>query len=142
MKISKERRFSIGRSPKCDIVVADDSVSRRHAELTVLENGLLFLVDCRSTQGTVLHRDNETNSFQQELLLPTDIVQFGDFKIPVKELLKEIQMRDPSFNIDAVSPPADQPQPIKPWAPGTRLACCCHCGVVTKKAELCYRCGQ
>jgi hypothetical protein len=39
-------KFSIGRERSCDIPVADDSVSARHAELTFLGDGKLLLTDC------------------------------------------------------------------------------------------------
>ena len=40
--IGTERKFVIGRDASCDVVLADDSVSRRHAELLVFDDGMLF----------------------------------------------------------------------------------------------------
>ena len=34
-----ERKYSIGRAPTCDIVLADELVSRVHAELAFLADG-------------------------------------------------------------------------------------------------------
>jgi hypothetical protein len=47
----QDRRLLIGRAPSCDLVLRDDTVSRRHAEL-VREGGRWMLRDLRSTNGT------------------------------------------------------------------------------------------
>ncbi len=55
------RTFIIGRSRFADIVLADASVSRRHAELVVTDDGRHHLTDCRSEGGT-WRRTPETGS--------------------------------------------------------------------------------
>jgi pSer/pThr/pTyr-binding forkhead associated (FHA) protein len=42
---------TVGRSSRCDVVVADPSVSRRHLELRAVDGGWLA-VDLGSTNGT------------------------------------------------------------------------------------------
>jgi putative peptide zinc metalloprotease protein len=44
--------FSIGRGPENDIVLADTSISRRHAELIDLGDGSFRLRDLGSSNGT------------------------------------------------------------------------------------------
>jgi FHA domain len=44
----------VGRHPGCDVVVADETVSRRHAQLTFRDGGWV-LQDLRSTNGTRLN---------------------------------------------------------------------------------------
>ena len=39
-------RITIGRSSKCNLVLADMSVSKIHAEIELLENDTLLLTDC------------------------------------------------------------------------------------------------
>lgn len=45
----------IGRHPECDVVITDDTVSRRHAQLTFRDEGWV-LQDLQSTNGTRLNR--------------------------------------------------------------------------------------
>jgi pSer/pThr/pTyr-binding forkhead associated (FHA) protein len=44
----------VGRSQDCDLVISDDSVSRRHAELT-LEGGSWYIKDLGAKNGTALN---------------------------------------------------------------------------------------
>lgn len=46
--------LKIGSNPACDIVIANESVSGLHAELTMLDNGDLYLEDRGSTNGTYI----------------------------------------------------------------------------------------
>jgi hypothetical protein len=47
-------RLLVGRHPACDVVVADPSVSRRHAQLT-FRDGVWMLQDLGSTNGTTVN---------------------------------------------------------------------------------------
>lgn len=80
-------RFVIGRSRDADVVIADESVSRHHAELRVLENGKLMLEDLDSTNGTVLVRDGQTRKIQEAEIFARDLVRFGEAEIGVEDLL-------------------------------------------------------
>ena len=44
-------RLLVGRHPRCDVVVSDPSVSRRHAQIT-LRDGVWVIQDLASTNGT------------------------------------------------------------------------------------------
>lgn len=138
----KEKKFSVGRGRECDIVFADDSVSRHHAEITFLENGKLLLTDCKSRNGTFLVQAGKEKSVRQVLISPMDTVQFGDVKIKVKELLESIRLKFPSFNTGRIVSPDENPaQPKKPWVRGTRLVRC-QCGAVKSKDQRCPECGE
>lgn len=135
-----ERKFTIGRARTCDIVLADDSVSRQHAELTFLPEGKLLLTDCRSSHGTALLTPNGAQPIRQELLSPLDNVQFGDIRMPVKELLEAIRLKFPSFEAGGVRQPGVEPTPQRPWVQGERLVRC-TCGAVKSKGSICKECG-
>lgn len=138
----KEKKFSIGRGRECDIVFADDSVSRLHAELTFLKDGKLLLTDCKSHNGTYLIHGGKEKQIRQELISPMDTLQFGDVRISMKELLESIRLKFPSFNTGRIASPGENPpQSKKPWVKGTRLVRC-QCGAVKAKGEPCPECGK
>lgn len=126
--MSNQSKYSIGRAPDCDIVVADESVSRVHAELAFLDDGKLLVTDCRSTQGTsLIGQDGAVRAIRQELVSSLDTLRFGSVTMPVKELLRAIQLKHP--------PVADLP----PGGPGLVR---CECGAVRAKNNPCEVCGK
>ena len=62
----------IGRSPESDLVVADTSISRKHAELSSDHAGQIYITDLGSANGTR--------------------VNHSDFRIPKSHLLKETDL--------------------------------------------------
>lgn len=62
----------VGRSPQCDIVLADPSVSRSHALLDV-RAGALTVRDAGSTNGTFVNGER----IEERALKPGDTVSFG-----------------------------------------------------------------
>lgn len=135
-----ERKYTIGRSPTCDIVLADDSVSRIHAELAFLEDGKLLVTDCRSTQGTFLmpHRGKE-RTIRQELVSPLDALRFGTVIMPVKELLQAIHLKYlPAVNGGADHKKAALAAPMPPEGAGLVR---CDCGAVKVRNNRCEVCG-
>lgn len=136
-----ERKYTIGRAPSCDIVLADKTVSRVHAELAFLENGKLLVTDCRSTHGTVLmHQDGEAHAIRQELVSPLDILRFGSVSMPVKELLQAIHLKYPP----AVNGGSDLKKDV-PVASGLPVGdglVRCECGAVKIKNDRCEVCDK
>ena len=66
-------KFSIGRSKECDIRIADEEVSRRQVELTIMEDCTIRVIDLNSTNGTFV---NGTR-VQECVLTEGDKVQIG-----------------------------------------------------------------
>ena len=120
----KEHRFSIGRSRDCDVVLADDSVSRHHAELFSLKGGKLFLIDCHSRNGTALIESDRPRSVHQEFISPTDTLLFGSIQISVRELLEIVRLRFHIFSGDNLQAPDPDPPMPKAWVKGSRLVRC------------------
>lgn len=82
--LTEGRRVVLGRSPQADLVVADPSISRRHAELE-LSQGRLLLRDMGSANGTAVNgirRDSATVS-------PDDMLTFGAVSFRVAEPAEE-----------------------------------------------------
>jgi hypothetical protein len=69
-----ERKVTLGRSRDCDCVLAEPSVSRRHAELR-REGGRWLLRDLGSRNGT---RVNGVRLLDEAEVWPGDRVSFGD----------------------------------------------------------------
>jgi hypothetical protein len=69
----------IGRAPSCDFVLADPTVSRRHAELR-RDEGRWTLIDLGSTNGTRLNGWRVTGAVA---VRPGDEVAFGDVRFRV-----------------------------------------------------------
>ena len=68
--------FRVGRSSRCDIQIADPTVSKEHAELAFDLNGWV-LRDLGSRNGTRL---NGTDVHDTVKLRPGDMVEFGQIQ--------------------------------------------------------------
>ncbi len=123
-------KFTIGRDQSCDIPVADDSVSRRHAELTLVDPGKLLLVDCQSSNGTAILEDGRPRPIRQAFVTPSDRVQLGSVVLSVSDLLEAISARS------SKRPPNGAPAP-----PGNKVVRC-ECGVIKPVNSKCPECGQ
>lgn len=84
------RTFQVGRGRECHVVLADESVSRTHAEITVLPDGTYVLRDCNSTAGTIVHRQGRTNKIKESVLAPGDVLQFGEIRLTLQELVEAL----------------------------------------------------
>ena len=76
-----ERTVTLGRSRDCDCVLAEPSVSRRHAELR-REGGRWLLRDLGSRNGT---RVNGVRLLDAMEVCPGDRVSFGDARFRLGE---------------------------------------------------------
>jgi predicted component of type VI protein secretion system len=86
------RTFVIGRSPAADIVLADASVGRQHAELVITDDGRFHLTDCGGGDGTwraVARRDGQEvwERTRQSFVAAGQPLRFGSYRTTVQELL-------------------------------------------------------
>ena len=102
-----QERFIVGRDRLADIPVADESVSQRHAEVTLLPGGRLLIVDCQSLNGTFLIRDGEARRIEQETLVSTDEVRLGTAVLSVADLYHSVMQRA-CASIDLPPPAEDE----------------------------------
>ncbi|MBI4906005.1 MAG: FHA domain-containing protein [Acidobacteria bacterium] len=130
-----KNRFTIGRDRTCDIPIADDSVSRLHAELTLLDGGKYFLTDCHSSNSTYLIRDGSTKKITQELVAAGDRVQFGDIVLGMSDILDAIRPR-------LVAAPQNASAPVRtgPLPDSVKLVRC-ECGTILPHGKRCPSCG-
>jgi hypothetical protein len=73
LPVGSQPRFTIGREPDCDMMLADETVSRWHASLQRSGGGWL-LADLGSTNGTRLNGWRVTGPMP---VRPGDMVSFG-----------------------------------------------------------------
>ncbi len=81
----REGKNTIGGDPKCDIVLSDDHVSSKHANINYIAKGderVFVLVDLDSTNGTFLN-DSEEPVYHEELV-DNDTISFGTTKCKFK----------------------------------------------------------
>ena len=81
------RVIVIGRSPDCDVVFDDDTVSRHHAELRLEIDGWT-LVDLESSNGTFLTRDGLEERLGRSLVTRFDALRFGAVATTLPEIFR------------------------------------------------------
>lgn len=100
------KKYSIGRQSANDIVVSDEQVSRRHAEVQVIPNGIL-VTDLGSSNGTFI---NGTRVSSPQTIGPGDTLQVGTTVLRLVD----------SQNADSTLPAGyDQPAPLNSSSYGT-----------------------
>jgi uncharacterized membrane protein YhaH (DUF805 family) len=104
----KNRKITIGRSTECDLVLADISVSRIHAELELLENNRLLLTDCHSSQGTFVIRDVHEEKIKQQTVSKHDLLRFGNITIPVSEILTATHLYEQDAAVVEIDKPVQK----------------------------------
>ncbi len=82
------RTWLIGRNPECDIVLADATISRRHAELVEAADGRLFLTDRRSAAGTWTRKNGEWVRLRQGFVAADEKLLLGRYATTAQALMK------------------------------------------------------
>lgn len=123
------RRFTIGRDRACDVPIADDSVSRRHAEVWLGDDGAVMISDTGSSNGSSVLRGTQRISLGQDKLLPGDQVRFGAVILEAQEIMAAIEARNPG---------ALKAAPVNSKSSLVR----CACGAIKTVGELCPGCHR
>lgn len=109
------RTFIFGRdASSADIAIADPSISRRHAEVVLLDDTRLFVRDLGSANGITLLRRGARTPLAREVIGRDDVVQFGDVSLSfeaLREMLLEHLGRAPVPPTPPVSPTPTPPSP-------------------------------
>jgi pSer/pThr/pTyr-binding forkhead associated (FHA) protein len=117
--------ITVGRSRDCDLVLADASVSRRHAELRMLADGTVQVTDLGSTRGTAVLRRGKVVPIVSGIVERAETLRFGDAEIAVADVLAVL---------------SDHSQPLSNGAPRSLVRC--DCGAVKQKGSPCKECGK
>jgi hypothetical protein len=116
------KTYVIGRSAFADIVLADESVAPRHAEVVVTDDGRLHVTDCATATGTwrriAAPESGEAvqpplwEPVRQAFVLADEPLRLGEHLCTLKDLLR----------MAAEGPLASGAQPAAPAAAGGEAA--------------------
>jgi pSer/pThr/pTyr-binding forkhead associated (FHA) protein len=109
------KAFSVGRSKECDVVIADPTVSRRHAEIVVHSATDFVLVDCESKFGTFLRHDDEWHPVSTTGVAIDDHIRLGQHETTVRTITAAVleQLRTPSADHPIAAEPPAKPRPTR-----------------------------
>jgi len=75
-----------GRDPACDLVLEHPTLSRLHARLELAADGLVWVHDADSSNGTFVNRNDAWVRIKKLVLCIGDRIRFGDVEVPLNEL--------------------------------------------------------
>jgi RsiW-degrading membrane proteinase PrsW (M82 family) len=99
--------LTLGRDPAADFTIADTSVSRRHAEIVLLDDRRIFVRDLGTANGTVRLRNGQRTPIQRDVIAPGDEIAFGDIVLSfdmLHEMLVTRLGRAPAANAHNAPP--------------------------------------
>ncbi len=103
--------FTIGRDPACDITLADDSVSRLHANLTILGDVRPYLTDRGSANGIRITRRGVRSAIGgPEWLDEIERIEFGDVVIEIGDFGEMVRAAREARAGKGVAPQAGPPR--------------------------------
>lgn len=88
------RTLVLGRSPFADVVIAEGSLAPHHAELTITDDGRLYLVDCAAKGGTwrqsAARGDGQDHwlPLRQDFVAADEPLRLGDYRCTAAGLLR------------------------------------------------------
>ena len=103
-----------GRDPACDLVVEHRSVSRFHARIELAQDGIVWVRDNGSSNGTFLHRSERWTRVGKASLCIGDSIRFGDFEVQLEDITAlfagatKVRLRARRFPFQAKATPAEQ----------------------------------
>jgi pSer/pThr/pTyr-binding forkhead associated (FHA) protein len=155
------RKFTLGRATTCDIPIADDSVSRVHAEILMVGKDRLLVRDLGSQNGTVLVRQGREFRLGEETIFMTDTLRFGEVTLLAREVFEALSNSVEERTPAPILPPGPIPErkPVVPPKPvqapvimppppvqkpssGKSALIRCDCGAIKPRGQLCPVCGE
>jgi predicted component of type VI protein secretion system len=112
------RSYRIGRADTNDIVLADSTVSREHAELAELGGGRFRIKDLGSTFGLAIRQGQDWEKVTEAELGHDAALRIGEFETTVAELLRDSDKTVVRAKASAPrTAPAETAPPPAPKAP-------------------------
>ncbi len=91
------KSYVIGRSPYADVILADTSVARRHAEVVVTDDNRFYVTDCASENGTWRQvtsdkGEEDWETIRQAFVASDDVLRFGNHRCSLRGLLGQMTL--------------------------------------------------
>ncbi|MGQ0686127.1 FHA domain-containing protein [Bradyrhizobium sp.] len=103
------KSFLLGRGLDCDVVFADPTVSRRHAEFVVKSEREFLLVDSASTYGTFVRSGQEWKQITTAQVSIDDQIRLGRHDTSVRAVMSAVIEK-----LRASAPADEKPPPASP----------------------------
>ncbi|MCC7234734.1 MAG: FHA domain-containing protein [Bryobacterales bacterium] len=129
----------VGRDRSADIPIADSSVSRRHAQVEIIDGGRIFLTDCQSSNGTFVIRSGQSIRITQETVSPGEQIRFGDVVMAVSDLTDLARRAGAAAPATPQAPHPGRNAAPEPLARSEKLVRCL-CGAVIVAGKPCPFC--
>jgi predicted component of type VI protein secretion system len=113
MKDGSVQTLTVGRSKDSDVVIADPSVSRQHAQLVVKSEADIVLFDCQSKFGTFVRRDGKWRAITSSPVGMDDNVRVGRHETTVRKILSDVREQAARAESPKSGRAAEVP-PVKP----------------------------
>ena len=103
-----------GRDSTCDLVVDHATVSRIHARVSLAGDGVVWIQDNVSSNGTFLNRCEKWTRIGKASLCIGDGIRFGDFEVPLEQITAlftgqtKVRLRARRFPFQVKSAPVEQ----------------------------------
>jgi pSer/pThr/pTyr-binding forkhead associated (FHA) protein len=98
------KSFTVGRARVCDIVIADETVSRTHARLTDHQDGTCKFADCNSSGGSYLFDGNRYVRLEKAVISLDDQICLGQFRTTPRRLLDVVAKNSPNARVIGLDP--------------------------------------
>ncbi len=86
--VNEKDTITVGRLAACELYLEHDSVSRRHAVISLTDEGYLAVQDKDSSNGTFLHRNGRWVRIKRAVLGNQDGIRFGEKDVPLDRLVE------------------------------------------------------
>jgi len=93
------KSFTVGRARVCDIVIADETVSRMHARITDCGDGTCKFADCNSSGGSYLLDGERYVRLEKAVISLGDQICLGQFRTTPRRLLDAIAGNSPNARV-------------------------------------------
>ncbi len=84
--VSGTKSKTIGRESSCDLALEYPAISRLHARIELLDDGLVSVHDAGSQNGTFLNRNDTWIRVRKVTLCIGDRIRFGGHEVPLDRL--------------------------------------------------------